>query len=250
MLDRMFRSMRSFWLGFAAASRGGSVLELPGVYAALTPAMPDRSVVNCVVYDDAAALESSLDRLAAAYEEAGLPAWTVWVHESDDRAQRALAAAGHVLDGEPMGQDLDLADVAAPGGPDLDLVAQPSPADFDPIVTAAYGWAGFGAAIPEFPPEFHAYAARGDDGRAAACLGIWDVDGDAHVQLVGTLPEARGKGLATRLLARALLDARERGCTTSSLQATAMGWPVYTRLGYRDRGRVQMWERRKPAPTA
>jgi hypothetical protein len=46
---------------------------------------------------------------------------------------------------------------------------------------------------------------------------------------------------------RALVDARERGCTTTTLQATQMGQPVYSRLGYRDYGRVQMWERRKPA---
>jgi GNAT superfamily N-acetyltransferase len=249
MLDRMFRSMRSFWPGFAEATRGGSRLELPGLEAAFVPAMPDRSVVNCVVYEDAGALVASLDRLAAAYDEAGVLAWTVWVHESDERARAALEASGHTLDGEPMGQELDLAGVAMPAGPELDLVAEPSPADFDPIVTAAYGWPGFAAAVPAFPPGLHAYAARGNCGDPAACLGIWDVDGDAHVQLVATMPEARGRGLASRLLARALLDARERGCTTSSLQATAMGQPVYTRLGYSDLGRVQMWERRKPAPT-
>jgi hypothetical protein len=43
----------------------------------------------------------------------------------------------------------------------------------------------------------------------------------------------------------ALCDARERGCTTTSLQATARGKPVYERLGYRDIGAVHMWERRK-----
>jgi GNAT superfamily N-acetyltransferase len=250
MLDRMFNGMRSFWPGFAERTHGGSRLELPGLVAALVPSMPERSVVNCVVYEDAAALEASLDRLDAAYDEAGVRAWTVWVHEGDERARGALAAAGHRLDGEPMGQELDLAEVEMPAGPELDLVADASPADFDPIVAAAYGWPGFGEAIDAFPSRFHAHAARDEGGRPAACLGIWDVDGDAHVQLVATLPEARGRGLASRLLARALIDARERGCTTSSLQATAMGRPVYTRLGYRDLGRVQMWERRKPAPTA
>jgi len=74
MLESMFRSMRSFWLGFAEASRGGSSLELPGVYAAIMPAMRDRSVVNCVVHDGAEALEAALDRLAAAYDDAGVQA--------------------------------------------------------------------------------------------------------------------------------------------------------------------------------
>ena len=246
----MFNGMRAFWPEFAAATRGGAALELPGVRAGVTPTMPDRSVLNSVVYDDAASLEPALPELAAAYDEAGVRAWTVWVYEADTRAIEVLEAAGHTFDGEPMGQELDLAGFEGPPGPELDLVEEPSPADFDPIVTAAYGWEGFGQMHDEFPPPFHAYAARGDDGRPAACLGIWDVDGDAHVQAVGTIPEARGRGLASRLLARALVDARERGCTTSSLQATAMGHPVYTRLGYRDLGRVQMWERRKPTSAA
>ena len=51
-----------------------------------------------------------------------------------------------------------------------------------------------------------------------------------------TLPEARGRGLATALMRQALLDAGERGCVTTSLQATAMGRPVYARMGYRDLG--------------
>jgi hypothetical protein len=42
-----------------------------------------------------------------------------------------------------------------------------------------------------------------------------------------------------------LLDARERGCETTSLQATQMGLPVYRRLGYRELGVIEMWERRR-----
>ena len=247
MWEPMFRSMRSFWLSFAQASRGGSSLELPGLHAAIMPAMPDRSVVNCVVPDGADALAAGLDELAAAYDDAGVTAWTVWVHEGDEPTRAVLTAAGHVLDGEPMGQERDLAGLEPPEPPELDLLPDPSPADFDPIVTASYGWPGFARAFEEFPPGFHAYVAR-HEGEPAACLGIWDVDGDAHVQLVGTVPEARGRGIASRLMRRALVDARERGCTISRLQATAMGQPVYTRLGYRDLGRVEMWERRRSAP--
>ena len=73
-----------------------------------------------------------------------------------------------------------------------------------------------------------------------------DHEGDCWITFVATFPEARGRGLASALMTRALLDARERGCSTSSLQATKMGQPVYERLGYCDLGSVQMWERRKP----
>jgi GNAT superfamily N-acetyltransferase len=62
---------------------------------------------------------------------------------------------------------------------------------------------------------------------------------------VATLPEAGGRGLATALMTHALLEARSRGCTTSSLQATARGRPLYLRLGYTEIGTIQMWERRR-----
>ena len=50
---------------------------------------------------------------------------------------------------------------------------------------------------------------------------------------VATAPEARGRGLASGLMRRALADGRERGNDISTLQATKMGRPVYEGLGYR-----------------
>ena len=43
---------------------------------------------------------------------------------------------------------------------------------------------------------------------------------------------------------QALIDARERGLTVSSLQATKMGYPIYERLGYEPICKLEMWERR------
>jgi GNAT superfamily N-acetyltransferase len=113
----------------------------------------------------------------------------------------------------------------------------------------AYGLAGNFAAALTAPsaPGVHAYVAH-HDGAAAACAVTYDRDGDCGVYMVATLPEARGRGLAGGLMTRALADAAERGCATSTLQATAAGAPLYARLGYRDLGAVQMWERRGPEP--
>ena len=44
---------------------------------------------------------------------------------------------------------------------------------------------------------------------------------------------------------QALADGRERGFATSTLQASALGRPVYHKVGYGDFGHFEMWERRR-----
>jgi GNAT superfamily N-acetyltransferase len=85
------------------------------------------------------------------------------------------------------------------------------------------------------------------DGRAASLVFVVDHGDDCVFAIAATAPEARGRGYVTAMLHRALLDARARGCITSTTQATRMGAPVYAGLGYRTVGAVQMWERREPA---
>jgi ribosomal protein S18 acetylase RimI-like enzyme len=245
VLDRLFPSLGAFARDFALATPGGDVREHDGVSASIVPAMRDRSVVNCVVYDDAGSLRAGLGFLASTYDEAGIQAWTVWAHETDAAATDALAAAGNVLDAEPMGMGRELDGIDAPGPGELELVPDPSPGDVADILATVYHWDNVHGALVRWYDGYHPYLALAD-GRPAATLAIHDHDGDAHVTLVGTLEAARGRGLAKLLMRQALADARERGCTTTTLVATKMGHPVYARLGYRDLGRMQMWERRKP----
>ena len=246
VLDRLLPSLRGFTREFAWASPGGRAIESGGVTAGIVPSSPERSFVNSVVYDDPAELEPRLPELAAAYDEAGVEAWTVWVHDGDAAALRALEAAGHMLDAEPMAMGCELEAIEPPDG-ELELVRDPEPADVAAVLTEAFEWGSARAALTAWYDGFHPYLAL-VDGAPACTVSVHDQGGDAHVTLVGTLERARGRGLAPRLMRLALADARERGCTTTTLVATAMGRPIYTRLGYRDLGRVQMWERRKPGP--
>ena len=249
MLDRLLPSLGAFAREFALATPGGDVRDRDGVTAAIVPAMPERSVVNCVVYDDPGSLAAALGALAADYDGAGVRAWTVWAHESDGAAIDALSAAGNVLDAEPMAMGRALDGIEAPAPGELELVPDPSPGDVADVLAGAYHWDNIHGALVRWHDGYHPYLALAH-GRPAATLAIHDHDGDAHVTLVGTLEAARGRGLATLLMRQALADARERGCTTTTLVATRMGHPIYARLGYDDFGRVQMWERRKqdPAP--
>jgi ribosomal protein S18 acetylase RimI-like enzyme len=75
------------------------------------------------------------------------------------------------------------------------------------------------------------------DGVAVAAALAFDHAGDCGIYNVGTLPHARRRGLASSLTAAQLRAARERGCTTASLQSTEMAERLYARLGFRDLGR-------------
>jgi GNAT superfamily N-acetyltransferase len=244
LFDRQYASVRQFCRIMGNASPGAHALELGGVIAAVVPAAPDRSVVNSVAYTRAGELERTLPDLRAAYGTAGVRAWTVWVPREDAAAAQALEAAGHVLDAEPAAMAMELSQLKVPRPDDLDLDPEPDVAAVARLNDLSYTFGGdhFQRALRN-APDLRCYVAR-VAGRPASCASGYDHEGDFCVAFVATVPEARGRGLAGRLIAHALHDARERGCTTTSLQATSMGHQLYARLGFRDVGPLQMWERR------
>ena len=65
-------------------------------------------------------------------------------------------------------------------------------------------------------------------GREAA--GIWNV---------GTLPDARGRGIGRETTLAALRDARAAGHATSVLGSSPLGFPVYTRIGFTEVCRIR-----------
>jgi GNAT superfamily N-acetyltransferase len=241
----MFANMAGVFSSLAAHCSDGHALELDGVSAAVVPRCPDRSVVNCVVYSDTTALARALDTVAGEYERAGVRAWTVWVPEHDREAAALLERAGHLFDARPAAMVRRL-DALGPAHAPLDLI-EPDMAEASRINDAAYGFPGdFERAFQSLPPEpAHLYLAAADGVPACTAL-TYEADGECGVYLVATIREARGRGLAGAVMSHALLEARERGCKTTSLQATARGRPVYERLGYRDIGALHMWERRRP----
>jgi GNAT superfamily N-acetyltransferase len=242
--ERPYLSIRPFCRMVAASSEGTRLVELDGVIATVVPVTPERSVVNSVAYASVEALARALEPLAATYAEAGIRAWTVWVPERDRAAQKLLEDAGHKLDAAPTAMALDLKGLEPSSSSDLDLDRDPPAGDVGRINDVAYGFDGdFTRAFSRRPEELNLYAAR-IDGTAVACVGSIHHDGDCGIYLVATDPVARGRGLARELMTAALHDARAAGCKSASLQSTAMGKPVYTRLGFRDFGTIQMWERR------
>lgn len=234
------------WIGTASA--GAQVWEAPGVVAAIVPAAAIRSIPNSVVHEDAQALAGSYDALARAYRDAGVEMWTVWLHEDDSEARAFLEGKGHEFDGEPVAMALDFSEWQPEDLGDLDWDAEASFDELGRLNDLAYGYdaetgmaPAMGAPAGDIP--IHLYRAR-VEGEVACVLGTIDEGDDSGIIFVATVPEARGRGLASRLMTAALIEAKGRGMKTSSLQASALGSPIYERLGYRTYFRFNILERR------
>ena len=70
------------------------------------------------------------------------------------------------------------------------------------------------------------------DGEPVATAMVYESDGVASLQWVGTLPAARGTGLGALVTVMATNLAFVHGAASCSLQASPMGASVYHRLGY------------------
>jgi GNAT superfamily N-acetyltransferase len=248
---RLLGSLRSSAALIGRGTQANTTLELDDLSAAIAPATPDRSIMNSVAYEQTDALEAALTDLAHAYAEEGVSAWTVWTPESDSRAIGVLEAAGHKLDASPRAMAIELADLGpAPSEPswtpewDLDaagLVNDRAWGDADGM------WASVLGDLPE--GSGYLYLVRDDAGKPQTMVLMHDHEDDCVFWFAATVPDARGRGHVTGLLHRALRDARDRGCRTSTTQASPMGAPIYARLGYRDLGALHLYERRKPRTT-
>ena len=243
---RLIASLAQWSRTIDGASEGMRATDHEGYVMTVTPAVPERSIVNDVVYWDGPALIAAYDEVAATYDDAGIGAWLVWVPDADGDVASTLEQRGHVLDSDPEAMIADLDGVVRP----------PEPPGFsraiDPLALAelndrAYGMrSAFARALGQLEAGGGLYVYGIEDGEGLASgLVAFDHEDDCSVWLVATRESARGRGLASALMGHALADARERGRTTSTLQATDLGRPIYERLGYRSLGEIQMWERRR-----
>jgi GNAT superfamily N-acetyltransferase len=243
---RQHASHVAFYEGMATR-----IEHVGGVRAAVTPSVPDRSLPNAVLYEDPGDVVAALPELERLYAEAGVRAWTVWVHPGDDDLAAALAQAGHAHDGQPMGMAAALDELDLEPRRELDVEQVSDWPLFGALNDRAYGITGLADVLGAFRAE----GARGwlarVDGEPACCVTIAPHEGDAYVCLVATVPEFRGRGLFSELMRHALRAARDTdGCTTTTLEGSPMGEPVYDHMGYRPLGRFGLWERRSSNESA
>src|SRR5690242_13945559 len=97
IVDRMLRTMQDAW--GAMGRNGASWEDRDGIGSLLTPAVPQRSLVNGVIPLRGTDIEGAYPWLEERYD--GVDAWTVWVPEEDTEVGAFLESRGHHIDGEP-----------------------------------------------------------------------------------------------------------------------------------------------------
>jgi GNAT superfamily N-acetyltransferase len=235
--------MEAFYRLVGGRSPGGAVVERHGFLAAIVPSCPNQSVVNAVVYQHDEAVRAAHEELRELYREAGVSAWRVWVPESDHALGEWLEESGHRLSGTPRAMLMDLEDIALDSADGGDCERTEDAGVVAALNEEAYGLppGEFAQALEALAESAYVHVAR-ERGQPAACLAALDACGDCGIYAVATRPSSRGRGLASALMRHALADARGRGCTTSSLQSSKIGFSVYSKLGYRDVSAIDTWE--------
>jgi ribosomal protein S18 acetylase RimI-like enzyme len=222
------------------------VIERDGLVASVVAGVPDASLPNAAVPLRPDALTPALiDELDEAYAGADVHKWGVWLDPHEADLVGTVSAAGLVFDSHPTPMGAVLDELPLDGGPDAATITMQEAGRVNDL---AYGHADnrlerLLAGIPVHAAQ--TYAVFDADAEAVSVVTVVDCDSDAAVWFVATVPWTQHQGHATRLLRRALADAGERGCTTTTLVASAGGAPVYEKLGYRPLGELQLWERRR-----
>jgi GNAT superfamily N-acetyltransferase len=224
----------------------GRVIERDGLVASVVPAAPDSPTLNAAVALEPDRAPEHLQELVARYAQANVRRWGLWLDGTASLAGAALENAGFVVTAASPGMGAVLKDIAEHAGEEA-----PTAADLSTVGRVndlAYGnhdgrLERTLAPLPNGILEgFRANLADGSPGAVAMTL---EHEHDCGVSFVATIPRARRKGLATTVMRQALANARQNGCTTTTLQATDVGERLYANLGYRRLCEMQLWERRR-----
>lgn len=99
---------------------------------------------------------------------------------------------------------------------------------------------GISRTIERCPPRSARHFAAIKDGEMVATSILYLHEDVAGIYAVATMPDHRGKGLGAHMTAEPLRIAWEEGYRTGLLQASEMGAPVYTRIGFKTHGEMAL----------
>jgi GNAT superfamily N-acetyltransferase len=221
----------------AAISPGAEVVRSPTSVAAVFPNwVPLNNAIALESLDLETAAKRDLPRLAAVYATVGVDAWAYWIPScarSFD-AHDEIGVCGLERDTTTLVMTASLMGQFGrqPG------VIRTSVFSAVQATDVAVPVAELGA--PDGVPALDAWVAI-EDGMAVAGAWTFRHGDDCGVYGVGTIPELRRRGLASRLMEHALDHATQFGARSASLQSTAMGQRLYESLGFHPAGRYEEW---------
>ena len=239
------------WHGFARLqtllggdAAGGVVTEEDGIVASFVPGAPDSPTLNAAIVVQGELDLDRLDAMRRRWEQIGVRRWGVWTDGSSHQVTDALRLARMRVTSASPGMAAEIADLSlngrGPAGPtDLATVGH--------VNDLAYGNpdARLERTLSPLPAGLlHPYVAQLNGRAASVALALHHRE-DCGISFVATAPHARRQGLASDVMQRVALDAREAGLTSATLQATSLGEKLYVALGYRTVADMQLWERRR-----
>jgi GNAT superfamily N-acetyltransferase len=223
------------WEEYARGAVDAALLRLDGVSVGVFPNGPERAVYNNALLERGLGpgeRAAAVDAMAAAYGAAGVESYAAWVPEDDARMHAELSGRGYTVVESTRAMGMPLHDIPTPF-PDVEL----GPLEWPDYLDYLEG-VGVAAGLLDGadPSAFHVLAAR-RAGETVATAIAFDHCGDCGIYNMSTVEHARRRGLGTALTARHVHDAARRGCSTATLQSTAMAERVYAAVGFRDLGR-------------
>lgn len=240
-------SLKDFITLIGRAAPDSKLMEYDGVVACLAPEAPQRSFFNAVVYDRLEQLQTAYADFSRRYLSAGVSTWAVWLMPGEVLTEQYLQQLGHRLDLAPTAMALDLKDLHVDPAAKIDWARTHNIGTVAAINEEAYEMTGssFRAALRRVDnPDARFYIAR-MAGEPVSSVMTLDRGTNTGLYCVATLPTARAQGLSSHLMALVLAEARERGCTTATVQAMPLGYTVFRKLGFQDLGKMAMWELRR-----
>lgn len=230
LFDRSVATLVESWAYLATGSPGAAVSRVEGAVVAAFVRQPEREVLNNAVLGPRPVdRDATMTSIEGTYAGHGIERFAVWVHESEAEVAAHLGRRGYRYDSSTRTMAMAIDDLPTVDVPNLQVV--------EPGLDEFWAVDDTEGLLPELDPSgAYFYAAR-LDGTNVGTLMAFDRAGDCGIYMVGTVPTARRRGIATALSAHAVAAARDRGCTTASLQATEMAAGVYASVGFRDLGR-------------
>jgi hypothetical protein len=183
--------------------------------------------------------ESQLARAFALLDERRLPFFVHMRDGLDPAAERACERLGLVAEHPVPGMVLDPIAIR-PNDTSLEIRPVEDDGAFADFVSVAA--ASFGIPLDDahfmFPPAARQrpnvrYWVGYADGAPAACSSVLVLDEIAGINVIGTLEAYRGRGFGAAITWAAVNGGADAGCRVAVLQASALGRPVYERMGFR-----------------